>query len=308
VIQYFACTNDALERTLTLEPSCWVDVVRPNDQERYFLREQHDLPRDFLVYALDPDERPRLEREQSTTLIVVQVSHWLGHGSATPYDTVPLGVILTPSHVLTVCGHRHTVLLDLKRGKFKVSTTTNQARFLLHVLLRVAQRYLLDLRAIDRRLESLEARLSKSTQNKELLELMRLEKSLVYFKTALRSNLALLERLRREQDFIGGEAATLEDVVTETAQALEMTDIALSILSTTTGAFAAVIGNNLNEVVRVLTVVTVAVALPTWITGVFGMNVPLPWQTEPWSFAGVMLLCVVVVVGLLALLRRRGWV
>ena len=307
MIQYYSSTATNLERRLTLEPHAWVDVVRPTDEERYALRDQHDLPRDFLVYALDPDERPRLEREGSSTLIVVQVSHWLGHASETPYDTVPLGVILTPAHVVTVCGHKHTVLLDLKRGKFKVSDTSNQAQFLLHVLLRVAQRYLLDLRAIDRRLDSLEARLSKSTQNKELLELMRLEKSLVYFKTALRSNLALLERLRREDALIGDCLGMLEDAQVETAQALEMTDIALSILGTTTSAFAAVIGNNLNEVVRVLTVVTVAVALPTWITGVFGMNVPLPWQQEPWSFAVVMLLCVAAVVILLTVLRRRGW-
>jgi magnesium transporter len=307
VIQYYACQTGNLERVLLPQPGCWVDVVRPTDEERYALREQHGLPRDFLVYALDPDERPRLEREGNCTLIVVQVSHWLGHESAMPYDTVPLGVILTPGHVLTVCGHRHTVLLDLKRGKFKVQSTSDQAQFLLHVLLRVAQRYLLDLRAIDRRLESLEARLEKSTKNKELLELMRLEKSLVYFKTALRANLALLERLRREDTLIAGCADLLEDAQTETAQAMEMTDIALNILGTTTSAFAAVIGNNLNEVVRVLTVVTVAVALPTWITGVFGMNVPLPWQEQPWSFAAVMLLCIAAVAGLLTLLRRRGW-
>ena len=99
----------------------------------------------------------------------------------------------------------------------------------------------------------------------------------------------------------------LNDAQVETAQALEMTDIALSILGTTTSAFAAVIGNNLNEVVRMLTIVTVAVALPTWITGVFGMNVPLPWQQEPWSFAAVMLLCVGAVAGLLTFLKRRGW-
>ncbi len=307
MIQYYACANAHLERVLLPSPGCWVDVVRPTDEERLALREQHGLPRDFLVYALDPDERPRLETEGTCRLIVVQVSHWLGHESLTPYDTVPLGVILTPDHVLTVCGHRHTVLLDLKRSKFRVTTTTDQSRFLLHVLLRVAQRYLLDLRAIDRRLESLEERLSKSTKNRELLELMRLEKSLVYFKTALRANLALLERLRREDGLIGADRETLEDVVVETTQAFEMTDIALSILGTTTSAFAAVIGNNLNEVVRVLTIVTVMVALPTWITGVFGMNVPLPWQHEPWSFAAVMLLCVGAVLGLLALLRRRGW-
>lgn len=307
MVQFYACENHFLERKLLPETGCWVDVVRPSNEERHILRDEYKIPRDFLAYALDPDERPRLEREGDCTMLLLQVSHWLGHDSLTPYDTVPLGVFLTPDHVITLCAHRHTVLLDLKRGKFKLSSTTDQAKFLLQVLWRTAQRYLLDLRAIDRRLESLEARLSKSTKNKELLELMRLEKSLVYFKTALRTNLGLLERLRTEAALIGEHSAMLEDVVVETAQALEMTDIALSILGTTTSAFAAVIGNNLNEVVRMLTIVTVMVALPTWITGVFGMNVPLPWQNEPWGFAVVMGLCVAAVLGLLALLKNRGW-
>ena len=307
MIQFYACPNDQLERILLPESGCWVDVVRPDNTERHLLRDEYTVPRDFLAYALDPDERPRLEREANCTMVVLQVSHWLGHQSLTPYDTVPLGVMLTPNHIVTVCAHRHTVLLDLKRGKFKINSTTDQSKFLLQVLWRTAQRYLLDLRAIDRRLDSLEERLSKSTKNKELLELMRLEKSLVYFKTALRSNIALLERLKNEETLIGSNTAMLEDVMIETTQALEMTDIALSILGTTTSAFAAVIGNNLNEVVRVLTIVTVMVALPTWITGIFGMNVPLPWQTESWGFAAVMLLCVMAVLGLLVILKRRGW-
>lgn len=307
MIQFYACPDQQLERILLPESGCWVDVVRPDNNERHLLRDEYAIPRDFLAYALDPDERPRLEREGNCTMLVLQVSHWLGHSSLTPYDTVPLGVMLTPNHIITVCAHRHTVLLDLKRGKFKISSTTDQSKFLLHVLWRTAQRYLLDLRAIDRRLDSLEERLSKSTKNKELLELMRLEKSLVYFKTALRSNISLLERLKNEESLIGSNSAMLEDVLVETTQALEMTDIALSILSTTTSAFAAVIGNNLNEVVRMLTIVTVMVALPTWITGVFGMNVPLPWQNEPWGFTAVMFLCVLAVVGLLAVLKNRGW-
>jgi magnesium transporter len=306
MIQFYTCQDGHFARALLPSQGCWIDVVRPENPERHSLRDDYGVPRDFLAYALDPDERPRLERDGDCTLVLVQVSHWLGHDSLTPYDTVTLGVLLTSNHVITLCGHRHTVLLDLKRGKFKLEST-DPARFLLQVLWRSAQRYLLDLRAIDRRLESLEARLSKSTQNKELLELMRLEKSLVYFKTALRSNLVLLERLKHETALLGQYTAMLEDVMIETAQALEMTDIALSISGTTTSAFAAVIGNNLNEVVRRLTIVTVMVALPTWITGVFGMNVLLPWQQEPWGFAAVLLLCAVAVTVLLLVLKRLKW-
>jgi magnesium transporter len=273
------------------------------------LREQFGIPKTFLRDALDPDERPRYVRSGEHLMFVIQASHDLGSVSATPHDTVPLAVILSSDHVFTVCEHRHTVLLEIKQGRTPAIATTQGMPFALELFKRVAEGYLNDLRAIDRRLDGLEARLERSTRNREILDLMRVEKSLVYFKTALKSNALMLERLRRDRqlELEIADQELLEDVIVEHRQASEMTDIALGIVGSMMGAFGSVISNNANAVVHRLTVATVMIAVPTWITGVFGMNVVIPLEHQPWAFGAVIVLCLLAVLGTLALFRWRGW-
>lgn len=310
MLQFFEVEDGSAKRLLLCKPHCWVDVARPSREELLRLREEFGIPRSFLRDALDPDERPRFAQSGEHTLFVIQASHDLGTVSATPHDTVPLAVILSPDHVFTVCEHRQTVLLEIKHGQSPAIATDDPLRFALETFLRVTEGYLADLRAIDRRLEQLEARLECSTRNREILDLMRVEKSLVYFKTALKSNTLMLERLRHER---GGFAlgAThkdlLEDAVTEHRQAIEMTDIALGIVGTMMSAFGSVISNNAGAVVHRLTVVTVMIAVPTWITGVFGMNVVIPGEDRVWAFPAVIVLCLLAVLLTLAVFRWRGW-
>ena len=265
---------------LICQELCWVDVARPSNDELLQLREQFGLPKGFLRDALDPDERPRYVRSGEHLMFVIQASHDLGSVSATPHDTVPLAVILSSDHVFTVCEHRHTVLLEIKQGRTPAIATTQGMPFALELFKRIAEGYLADLRAIDRRLDGLEARLECSTRNREILDLMRVEKSLVYFKTALKSNALMLERLRRDRqiELEIADQELLEDVIVEHRQASEMTDIALGIVGSMMGAFGSVISNNANAVVHRLTVATVMIAVPTWITGVFGMNVVIPFE------------------------------
>jgi magnesium transporter len=287
----------------------WVDAIKPSEPELEILRLEYGVPNEFLTYALDPDEHPRFEQSDEFTLIVVQAAHWLGEGAGVPYDTVPLAIILAPNNVITICEHRHTVMSDLRFGRLPATNSLERTDFTLHLLLRVAQRYLQNLRSINRTVEALENHLESSTQNRELLQLMRIEKSLVYFRTALRANATMLERIRRNKilELNEAQADQLEDIHTEMIQALEMTDVELNILSTMMGAFASIISNNLNVVVRVLTVATILVAVPTWITGVFGMNVSIPGMNSPWAFPMVLILCLVVVWWLLGQFRKRRW-
>ncbi len=292
-----------------VDAGCWIDAIKPTEAELDVLKTEYGVPADFLIYALDPDEHPRFERNGAFTLFVVQAAHWLGEGVRVPYDTVPLAIILSPDHVITICEHRHTVMSDLRFGRLPAMDTTQRTDFTLRMLLRVAQRYLQNLRSINRKVEALEKLLENSTQNQELLELMRLEKSLVYFRTALRANATMLERMRRDRvlELSESQVDLLNDIHTETIQALEMTDVELNILSTMMGAFASVISNNLNLVVRVLTVATILVAVPTWITGVFGMNVVIPGMNHPLAFPLVLVLCALTVWWLLWQFKKRRW-
>jgi magnesium transporter len=309
LLQFYEVTGTTAQRSLICQDHCWIDVARPSNDELLQLREQFGIPKTFLRDALDPDERPRYVRSGEHLMFVIQASHDLGSVSATPHDTVPLAVILSSDHVFTVCEHRHTVLLEIKQGRTPAIATTQGMPFALELFKRVAEGYLSDLRAIDRRLDGLEARLERSTRNREILDLMRVEKSLVYFKTALKSNALMLERLRRDRqlELEIADQELLEDVIVEHRQASEMTDIALGIVGSMMGAFGSVISNNANAVVHRLTVATVMIAVPTWITGVFGMNVVIPFESQPWAFGTVIVLCLLAVLGTLALFRWRGW-
>ena len=238
-------TDITANRSLLRQPHCWVDVARPSNDELLQLREEFGIPKSFLRDALDPDERSRFVRVEDHLLFVIQVSHDLGSVSATPHDTVPLAVILSPDHVFTVCEHRHTVLLEIKQGRTPAIATAQPMQFALELFRRVAEGYLADLREIDRRLEQLESRLERSTRNREILDLMRVEKSLVYFKVALKSNTLMLERLRhdRQINLEPEHQGLIEEVIVENRQAIEMTDIALGIVGTMMSAFGSVIGD-----------------------------------------------------------------
>ena len=185
----------------------------------------------------------------------------------------------------------------------KTVHTAKKNRLTLQLFLRNAQRFLIDVRQINKQVDRTEDRLESSTQNKELLELLRLEKSLVYFMTALKANELMMERVKRDRIFemYEEDADLLDDVLIENLQAIEMVGIASNILTSMSGTFASVINNNVNQVVKLLTVTTILVAIPTLITGVFGMNVPIPLQTHPYMF-GVVLALMFGVSGLLAFL------
>jgi magnesium transporter len=309
MLEYYRGVNGVLTQVECCNSGCWVNAVHPTQDELDHLALEYGVPMDFLTYPLDLDERPRFERDEEYSLIVMQTSFPLVGESDVPYDTVPLGIILTPTNVITVCVNRNPVLEDLKAGRFRTVSTVKKNRFTLQVFLRAAQRYLIDLRNINKQVEAAEDRLRHSTRNEELLELLRLEKSLVYFKTALTANEAMMKRVKRDRVFEAWEddAELFDDVLVENLQAIEMTDIATNILTSMMDTFANVISNNVNAVVKVLTVATILVAVPTWITGLFGMNVPIPAADRPWAFAVVVGLCVLAAVAMLGIFYRKRW-
>jgi magnesium transporter len=309
MIRQYQADGIEVKRIPEISRGCWIDVVEPSKEELQTLEGRFGVPHEFIEYALDPDERPRYERNEQFTLFVLQASHWLGEGQDVPYDTVPLVIVHTPDHIVTLCEHRHTVLLDLRHGRLRAGHSNDHTAFTLQVFMRVTQRYLQNLAAISRKVDTIEDRLESSTRNQELLELMRLEKSLVYFKVALRANAAMLERMKRDRILALSDEQRdlLDDIRVESDQALEMTDVTIEILGTMAGAFASIISNNVNTVMKRLTVATILIAVPTWITGLFGMNVVIPLETHPWAFPVILILCVVAVAGLLRVFRQWGW-
>ena len=309
MITIFKSSDNGLEPVPEIVNGCWVHVTDPAPDELARLPGLLGVPQDLLAYPLDLDEMARTEKEEGVTLAVIRIPHFQGAGADIPYITVPLGLILTDRIVATIGRVETDVLKDFQHSRVRSLSTGKRNRFVLRVLLRTAAQYLTHLREINRITDGLEDRLQRSLRNKELLELLKYQKSLVYFTTALKSNELMLERLQKGQMFLAfpEDQDLLDDVLTENQQAIEMTGIASNILSQMMDAFASIISNNLNVVMKFLASVTIILTVPTMIASFYGMNVPLPLQQEFHAFPLVLGVSCALVVALGFIFWKLDW-
>jgi magnesium transporter len=309
MIEVFRTTSRGLERVTEITPGCWANAVSPTPDEVAWLQTFLEAPKDFITYPLDPDERARTEREDGATLIVLRVPMVLGPDDDVPYTTVPLGIVMTDGHIATIGRYETGVIQTMASQRVRGLSTAKRNRFVLQLLLLTAQRYQTHLAEINRSVDVLEDRLQRSLRNQEVLELLRHQKSLVYFTTALKANEIVLQRLKRSRlfDAFPDDEDLLEDALTETQQAIEVVGITGSILAGTMDAFASIISNNLNSVMKFLASVTIVLSIPTIMTSAFGMNVGLPSDGHPTSFALIMLVIVLICAVVIVLFWRRDW-
>jgi len=309
MISIYKSSSNGLEQINEFTSGCWVNMIDPTSDDIERMAGQ-GIPQDFMTYPLDMDERARSEREDDgKMLILIRIPFFQGLNVDVPYTTMPLGLILTDTMIVTVCRRPNDLTTEFASGKIKNLSTGKRIRFVLRMLLLNANRFLSHLRQINKMTEDLEDRLQQSMQNKEVLELLKYQKSLVYFTTALKANELLLERLQRTQLFrqYSDDEDLLEDVITENQQAIEMVNISSNILSSMMDAFASIISNNLNVVMKFLASVTILVSLPAIVTGFYGMNVDLPFQTLPFTWIGILGVCLLVVGVTIFLFFRKRW-
>jgi magnesium transporter len=290
MIKYFKTLNESLAELPELEENIWVNMTHPTEAELKMISDRLHIPQDHLRAALDEEERSRIEIDEMCTLILVDVPLNELHGDSSMYTTLPLGIILSGENIITVCTKEIQLLNDFMSGKVKTFYTFKKSRFILQLLYKNATYYLQYLKQIDRMSNSIERELHKSMKNKELIQLLDLEKSLVYFSTSLRGNEIVLEKMLKLDAIkkYPEDGDLLEDVIIENKQAIEMANIYSNILSGTMDAFASVISNNLNIVMKFLTSVTIIMAIPTMIASFFGMNVPVPLSAQPYAFVIIM--------------------
>lgn len=274
--------NSQIELLNLSEPTngCWINVIDPTPTEIDQI-EALGIPLDYITDPLDIDERARTERENGEILIILRIPYDQGAADDIPYTTIPLGIILTNQYILTVCKRDNDILQAFSSGRVKCLSTAKKQRFVLRLLLYAANKFLDYLREINKAVDTLEDQLQQSTRNRELLEMLKYQKSLTYFTTALKSNDLMMERLQRTQLFrtYPEDEDLLEDVLTENHQAIEMTNITTNILSGMTDTFASIISNNLNSVMKFLASVTIVLSLPTMVASFYGMNIRLPYET-----------------------------
>lgn len=309
MITIYKTTENRLETITEYLDGSWISVIDPTSDEIEQLS-YLGIPQDFLTYPLDLDERSRTEKEDDgTLLIILRIPYFQGPKVDVPFITIPLGIIVTTRFVVTVCRRPNDIIQDIASGRIRGFSTAKRYRFILRVLLSTATRFLAYLREINRTVEALEDQLTISQKNKEMLELLKYQKSLVYFTTALRSNELMLERLHRSQLFMQypEDEDLLEDVITENQQAIEMVNISTNIMTSMADAFASIISNNLNVVMKFLASITIIMSIPTIITSFYGMNVALPIQNNAFAWLFVIFLSMFIIFIIVAVFVRRRW-
>lgn len=286
----------------------WHNIIAPSKEELETLSEELDISMDFLMSPLDIDERPRVEVDGRNMLILIRTPHF-DESKDIQYITVPLGIIFSDNMILTISFIKNDVIQAFADGKLKGLSTVSRSRFLLQIFSGTARIYLDYLKRIDKQTSLVEKKLQKSMKNKELIEFLNIEKSLVYFATSLRANELVLDRLQRTGmlQMQSDEADLLEDVIIEIRQAIEMTNIHSNILSALMDAFASIISNNLNAVMKFLTSVTIILMFPVWVSSVYGMNINLPFQHSSHAFAITMGFSIFLSVCGAILFWKRKW-
>ncbi len=285
---------------LTLEQAdfscgCWVQMTAPVEQEIKTVCNRLSVSEDLLRAALDEEERSRIDEDDGTLLIVVDTPTAETDNNDFSYSTIPFGIIVTENGVITVCSKETALPRQMTDGTVKTASTKKIRRFVLQLLLQNATLFLYYLRRTDKDVINAEKELRRSMKNKELIRLLSLEKSLVYFSTGLKGDEAVLEKLLR-MNFISAypeDAEILEDVIVENRQAIEMCNIYRDILSGTMNAYSSIISNNLNMVMKLLASLTVILTVPQLVFSLWGINTPVPFEANPMGF--YIVLCIALV-------------
>ncbi len=285
-------TVSDLEPIDQIEPDCWVNLAAPTEDELKQVEVALNLPPEFLRYPLDEEERPRIDYESDTDqlLIIADFPFVRREGSNTKYETQPVGIILAGKTLVTIALREAVILEPFKSNRVRDFVTAYRTRFIFQIMFAGAKEYLKLLRFMDKTIDAAEHQLNKSISNRELFKLMELGKSLIYFSTSLKSNESVLEKLMRGRYLKQYEEDQdlLEDVMIEYRQALEMANIYASIINGTMDAYASIISNNLNVVMKFMAAMTIVLAVPQVFYSFFGQNVTFPFdagfRSAPWPF------------------------
>lgn len=305
-LEIYRFVGGRVERAPRLEKGCWVNIINPTRDNLPLIAEHFKIPTDFLTSSLDLDETARVEVEDNATLLIVKVPYF-DERMDVLYFTIPIGIILVGSNIITVCSKPGSVLSDFAENKARHIGRGH--RFILQLILRSTLLYLQHLKQLNNAASIIQKKLEQESRNRQLIKLFNIEKSLVFFTTSLKSNMYMLERMRRVRalDMDEQNENLIEDIFTECRQAVEMANIYSDILSGMMDAFASVISNNLNIVMRLLTSITIILTIPVLVSSFFGMNVPVPMNDNKYAFVMIIALSLALCAAVIVYFVRRRW-
>ena len=310
MINIYTTDNNGVNEVNELKKECWINLTNPTIEEIKKVSKETRTDEDLIVKLMDTEELPRIEVGNNATLIVVDTPYVTDTRYKHKYNTEPLGIIINnDGYIITVSLKQQLILDDFKENKVKDFDVSKKTKFLIQILLRVAGIYQKELMSINDYINKKEKILYKSTNNKELIDLLNVEKTLVYFSTSLKANDVVLEKLSK------GNVVTLyeddndlmEDAMIENKQAIEMSNIYREILTSMTDTYATIISNNLNDVMKFLAGITIVFSIPTMVASFIGMNVPLgEMGTSPVSFGLIIIFSFVLSIIIALILKKKN--
>lgn len=298
MLKYFRTDNQIIHEEERVGDGVWAQMISPTQQECEEIADVLNVDIDDIKAALDEEESSRIELQDGYTLILVDIPTTEIRHEKQSYTTIPLGIILTQDVIVTVCTEDTPVLKNFVINRVKEFSTKKRLRFVYQILYRTASTYQMNLRIIDKRRTEIEERIGDNTQDVDLIELHELESTLVYFATSLRANGVVLDRLTRYKrlEQYPEDKELLGDVIVENRQAIEMTTIYRDIINGTRELMSSVIDNRLNNVMKYLTSITIVMAIPTVISGIYGMNVNERWMPLADTPHGFLIICLITLI------------
>ena len=302
IIKYYTdIKTNKTKKTNEYKKGCWINLIAPNEKEIKEVCEHINIKEDFIRYSLDNEEKARIDLDDDIILFIVDVPILEKENDTEIYTTMPIGMIVVrDDYFITVSLKDNEIIKEIEKSVNRNIITYKKSRLIFQILFQNAAKFLQLLKQINKETEIAENVLKKSMKNKELLKLLSLEKSLVYFTTSLKSNEVVMEKTLRGKiiKLYDEDEDILEDAIIENKQAIEMAKIYIDILNGTMDAYASIISNNLNGVMKFLTSITIVLSIPTMIASFWGMNVRVPMQDNPWGF--IIIMTVSVLLGVVA--------
>ena len=299
-------TQGGLTQLPEWQPNCWIQVTCPTEEDQHELEEKFNIPDYFMSDISDTDERARYEYDDGWMLIILRIPYVKEIRSRTPYTTVPLGIIHKRDVTITVCFYETNMMIDFVSFQQKRSEGfTDYVDMIFRLFLSSAVWYLKRLKQINMLIDKAKRNLDKEVNNESLIGLSRLQDSLTYFQTSIRGNETLLSKLKFKLQIDELDADLIEDVNIEMTQARETTSIYSNILESTMDTYQSIINNNMNNVIRTLTSVTIIMMFPTLIASLFGMNLINGMEDKPWGFLLALVISVLVSIGCWWIFRHK---
>ena len=315
MLEIFKTQDDKTLKVLSLndaESGSWFNMINPGTEEIQKVSLVLDLDESFLKNSLDVDETSRIEFEDGNLLVITNVPFMDDEGN---FDTLPLGIIYTPESIITVSSKENKIISSFSPETAMYFDTRNKTNFMLNILFRAAKFYLRYLNIINKHSERIEDSLKKTTSNRALFQLMEVQKSLVYFTTALKDNQIVLQKILRLANspamqgvlkFSEDDIDLLEDVIIENKQAVEMVEMHRTILESMMDGFASIINNNVNVIMKFLAAITIILSIPTMLGTFWGMNVVVPFGHTPYGFFIIITLSILAAAGAAIFFNKKG--